>query len=190
MDFSSLRSERSTTSWNQLRVSILSKLFEEGFTSSKRYWLSGILLFLSLWIGHSANQLSENKAIENWEKSHLPPQKIVQFSFQSYGWKEIKDPKKIQKIIRTLPAALDENGSFWVSSPLDWIIFFSDHKNLETIEVYCHTCQNTPQSWSFYGKGWRAFEGIISKMDQVARSFKPAVVKKPIQKADPRAWTY
>lgn len=190
MDFTRLRTYFCTSSWNQLRISLLSKCFEEGLTSSKKYWLSGILFLLSLFVGHYANQLSEEKAIQNWESSHLPTPKIVAFSFESYGWKRIKDPQKTQKIIRSLPAALDENGSFWVSSQIDWIVFFSEHKNSETIELYCRTCQNSSNRWSFYGKGWRALERIIVKMDQIVRSSKPMVVKKPIQTVDPRAWTY
>jgi hypothetical protein len=150
----------------QSRIQKISQKLDTEFRVYTKRYLSLILLLASLVLGKCAHELTQREALMSWEKSHFPSEKVVHLALMSRGMSRVQDPAKLQRILRSLPATLDESGSFWRAIDNDWITFFLPSENSYPAQVYGLLDRPIPVKWEPVGLGWKAFEEVLKILDQ------------------------
>src|SRR6185369_10315338 len=138
--------------------------------------------------GKWAYEVTHSQAIENWEKTHRPSLSFLQVVLKAYGFHEMNDEKKIQKILNILPAHEVQAGTIWVDEKLHWFIFFE-----ESYFIYTLLESLLPSHWQSLGKGWRALEKWLDLLKSQNIQFSPVDLPSTAKKEifqDPREIVY
>jgi hypothetical protein len=162
------------------RLREVQKYLVQRFRYQERF-LSISSLVSAICLGTCAHRASENEALQRWERTHLPSDRIVQQSIRSYGWGSMDHSKTIEKLVRTIPASLDEKGSVWASDNWNWILFFSSHSELVQPQFYCLHCAKVPTNWLPVGVGWKGLELTLEGMTTRLELEKSQLPKKKIK---------
>ncbi len=144
----------------------------------QRLWVAALFLVLSLALGDRANEMSQKTGASSWEKSHPPSQKVIFYSLKSRGLTLIQGVSFFQKIYRTIPTSLDEEGSIWLSEDANWVAFFLASAEAIPAQIYCLICKQLPVRWEPLGRGWQAFEKSLEELDHKIAALKLSRPKK------------
>jgi hypothetical protein len=156
--------------------------------------LIGIAYFgVSIALGFAAFTFSRVEAIEYWERTFLPSERVIRFALGSRGLVPAAEGYQAQRVLRSLPSSLDEKGSIWMSTDPIWVAAFLPSKEDTSIQVltYCLDCKNFPKNWQPMGIGWRAMDKAIEQIDRGLKGRKE-VKTAPLSKirSDPREIVY
>src|SRR5438132_1657306 len=113
----------------------LQKTFIKKFRHQERI-LSISSLVLALCFGNCAQNASEREALRRWERSHIPSDKVFEYSVGSQGWRLMVQSKVVEKLIRGTPATIDEKGAVWVNENWNWILFYSGSSETVQAQFY------------------------------------------------------
>ncbi|MEO5968901.1 MAG: hypothetical protein ABIQ95_03165 [Bdellovibrionia bacterium] len=179
--------------WTARRVRAVSKSLTQ-LCGRHRTRLVGIAYFaISVVLGFAAFTLSREEAIEYWERTFLPSERVIHFALGSRGLIPATEGYHSQKALRSLPSSLDEKGSFWLNTDPVWVaVFLPSDKDFGIHAVaYCHDCKNFPRNWQPMGIGWRAMDKVIEQIDKGLRHRKDVKrVLLPKFQDDPREIVY
>jgi len=196
---------RGIKNWASRRIRALSKSLQSHglfvFFRRHRTRFIGITYFgVSVALGWVAFTLSREEAIEYWERTFLPSERVIRFALGSRGLAGASEGYPLQKALRSLPSSLDERGSIWFSAEPIWVAAFlpsaatqasgEDSSSVQA-RVYCLDCKNFPKNWHPLGLGWRALDKVIDQIDIELRQKKgiKMIAPRKLQR-DPREIVY
>jgi hypothetical protein len=138
----------------------LCRPYRSRLIGSAYFALSGVLGFMAF-------TFSREEAIEYWERTFLPSEQVVRFSFGSRGLVEAGEGYLVQKAFRSLPSSIDAKGSIWLNADPIWVAVFLPHPETGTIQAvaYCFDCKSLPKNWEPKGIGWRALDKTLETVD-------------------------
>jgi hypothetical protein len=149
--------------------------------------LKGVfLLFTSLILGAWVYNEASSDARTSWERAHPPGLRVWEHALGSRAVLPPPKNSKVSQAQRSLPARLEQEGTAWISGDGGWVALFGAPEANPPFRLYCRTCETPPASWDPAGRGWDAFERVLTRLDQTT---KPAV-KRPAAPADPREIRY
>ncbi len=138
----------------------------------------GLTYFMvSIILGLFAFTLTREEAIEYWERTFLPSERVIRFALGSRGLRAAREGHPLQRGLRALPSSLDEKGSIWVSADPIWVAAFLPSHSDSDVQpvVYCldlkmckncpEDCRIPPKNWQPMGRGWRAMDKVIDQID-------------------------
>ena len=144
------------------------------------------LLFTSLVLGAWAYNEASSDALKSWERSHPPGLRVWEHALGSRSLVTPPKKSKVSQAQRTLPARLEQEGTAWISGDGGWVALFGAPDANPPFRLYCRTCEIAPPSWNPAGRGWDAFEKVLTKLDQTT---KPKA-SRPVPASDPREIRY
>jgi hypothetical protein len=177
----------------QKRIQALSNsLVRKSGSATRKRVMSAGFLACSCVFGIWANDIAQIEAKMRWAREHPPSVRVIDFALGSRGLRKIEDTDQIHRVVRLIPTHLDENGAFWLSSNGQWVAFFSDSIQSNTIHIYCSICNRTPQGpdWRPFGVGWEALENVTDEIDQKTQNVSPIQRSKKVVFKDPRELSY
>lgn len=165
------------------------------FHHNQRRLLSVALFLTAILLAIKAHDISQGDGIQKWLRDHPPSLKILEFSLGSRGLRSLafsqKNEKIFQKVIRTLPTSLDEEGAIWLSQDETWVASYYGKDHEIQPYLFCAECSTLPKNWRSLGFGWPAFESLISAIDQrLTREQKKSPLEKKKVWRDPREISY
>ena len=195
MDFLSRRSLSLIQSGIQRRISALSGSFDSKLWRYRRWGASAGFLLAAIFLASWAHSSSQAEAVLNWERTHVPSEKLVQVALQSRGLRRMEEGKVLNKVLRELPVSLDEKSAIWMTSDSNWVAYYLDPDQATQAQVFCLECSTPPSPWQPVGLGWQGLEAALVGLDQRLASYRaPAKAKgervRPKVWRDPRAVVY
>ena len=123
MDFNLKQYGFSTLSNFFKRNEYLSTITSVWHSKSARKKLFGVLFILSgLSLAPIAYQVSRSHALHLWKKKNPPHLSIFQSLIISHDYKAFTETRILKRLYRSLPMALDNDGSVWLSTNGFWIL--------------------------------------------------------------------
>lgn len=156
-----------------------------------RQFQGSLLLLSSLLFGLLAHQYSKDLILREWEIAHAPSDLIWQFALEPKGYFKLKDPKKIHKVLRSLPLLTDSSATVWCTqNKTNIAVFHQNHGEAEpalfTFRSLSSATKNPNlENWELVGKGWNGFEKILSQETPLTPQPTPIKIK-----LDPREIRY
>lgn len=159
------------------RIRAVSKSMRPHFEQHRSRIVGLTYFVISVILGLFAFTLTREEAIEYWERTFLPSERVIRFALGSRGLKAASEGHPLQRGLRALPSSLDEKGSIWLSADPIWVAaFLSSHSDSEVQPVvYCldrkmcknclEDCRIPPKNWQPMGRGWRAMDKVIDQID-------------------------
>lgn len=144
------------------RIPSLPKTLTNRFRPSSPAALGGGLVIASIILGSWAQKIAQQEASSIWENAHAPSPLLWKYTLESQGLRSVQDPKLLQRILRQLPAMLDDTGSIWISQDRHWVVIFES-------QVYGSPgfpLSVSPQSWDRVGVGWTGFEKVLQRLEE------------------------
>ena len=75
---------------------------------------AGLSLIIALGIGYLAWQWSGAEALDSWRRGHPPSALLWNSTLESTGFREIRDPRLLARLPRTLPSLTEPDGT-WIA---------------------------------------------------------------------------
>jgi hypothetical protein len=126
-----------------------------------------------------------------WSKNHFPSQAIWQASLSAEGFQLIKDPKKLSKALKNLPARVESGNQAW-EGKLDgggsWWVIYPGKGQTDPL-ILCRSCDFIPKKWQPVGEGWSALESVLSQI-KAAPKLIAKREQRPAEVIDPREIRY
>lgn len=128
-------------------------------------------LAVSIAIAAWASRRSAEGAINGWLLANPPAPVIWETALAAKGVERCRDPLKIHRALRTLPASLDQIHRVWCADGCGWVAIALESDELT---VFARDCGSKPEAWAPRGLGWAAFPGVLAEIQPRAPVFRPA----------------
>lgn len=154
--------------------------------------LAGAALTLgSIALGIWAYEAAQAESLGTWLRAHPPSRAAWKHALESRGLAELREPRALQRALRSLPAMLDEPGMAWTSDDGAWVAIFATELASDSaqtgVTVYCLDCRAKPGAWSPQGRGWSAYDPVLAQADAAARARSaPITSRRRAIRLDPR----
>jgi len=97
-----------------------------------RRTVAGVWLVVSALLAHAAYQAAQNESLTRWQRENAPHQRVWSSALDPNGFSELREPERIQKIVRTLPSATDDRANAWYSADGNWVAIYSQ----DSVQVF------------------------------------------------------
>lgn len=80
-----------------------------------------------VWLGSSAVlaglawDAAGSESLIRWKRERAPAPRVWAAALDPHGFLELRDPQRLHRVLRTLPAMVDEPGGAWVSADAAWV---------------------------------------------------------------------
>jgi hypothetical protein len=134
----------------------------------KSFAFAGAFIAIAGLLAWSAQSLTYSHALEDWERSRLPSDRVWTYALGNHGW-TLAPPAApaVHQALKKLPASLDSAGSVWASPDWSWIMVFTDPNQVVSHKLFCRDCKTAPERWDPVGTGWSAFDRVLAQLEQV-----------------------
>jgi hypothetical protein len=189
--------------WNQFRsglqtrVQRVSEKYFSSFRIARKRLLSIFWIALAGLFGVWANEASELQAWNRFKKDHFPGRAVISAVLNGYHFVQIQESDRLQKILRTVPTHLDEEGAFWISTNRKWIVHFSDWDDWVQAQVFsleekgAKATRREALKWERLGVKWEGIERLLRLLEEAKQD---KTQSKPFQShrrfRDPREIVY
>lgn len=154
-----------------------------------------LLIATAAWLGGLAEGGARARALNEFERSHLPDRTVWTALLERLLAAATADPSRQHAVLRTLPAQLDQPGAAWWNPVHGWIAVFPRDPE-ESPWVFVRkmppgTRRDPPRAeqWRPMGVGWTALQRVTTELASRHEVPPTARAKKRIS-PDPRELRY
>ncbi len=165
-------------------ASVLSSRFQSQPALKRRLIAAGYL-GLALGTGFWAERVSTELALESWRRGNLPESTTWDLLLRSKGFTEVRDPDRVHRVLRSLPATTDQPGTVWTDAAFCRVVVFGRLEENPAARVYrCLALRDSQlvtqplPEWrpaEAGGAGWGAFESVAREVESRYRAWRAPV---------------
>jgi hypothetical protein len=163
------------------------------FEKQRKRILAGVFFFLAIGLGWIAQDLAQTEAENRWGRNHPPSRAVVHYALASQGFVAVLEADSLQRVIRSIPTHLDDEGSFWITQDARWVVFILEGDTAIPASAYRLSSESRlkTEHWIPLGQGWGGFEELMKRVKSKAPRLLNSKTKKqlPLWK-DPREIVY